>query len=313
MGKRKGSLLLVLLCMASLLAACGQGNGSANPGEEPTAVKIIDKGRLIQKEAGSWLITAYVEKEENAYIDAYWFTMNEQTVLENSSGQSVSPDNIPVGAQLDAWHTGEVRESYPAQTDAAKIVVFEETQAVQDDMISESEAVQAALHSSSGSTFARAVKNAALDADKGIWSVELAEHETADQPAVVQIDARTGKLITAPVAVNEAFRVFSPEPGTESGPSFTVEGEARVFEAAFSWTLEDGHNILAEGHEMADMGAPEWGRFQFEVSYEKASQPNMMLILFVHSAKDGSTENELIIPLKVPEELIQYSTDTVLQ
>jgi hypothetical protein len=292
--------------MASLLAACGQGGGSADPNGEATAIKVIDKGRLIQKEAGSWLITAYVEKEENAYIDAYWFTLNEQTVLENSRGESVSPDTIPVGAQLEAWHSGEVRESYPAQTDAAKIVLLEETQDVPDGMISESEAVQAALQSGSGSTFARAIKNAVLDAEKGCWSVELAEHETADQPVIVQIDARTGKPVPVPVAENEAFRVFSPEPGTESGQTFTVEGEARVFEAAFSWTLEDGHNILAEGHEMAESGAPEWGRFQFDVSYEKASQSNMMLILYVHSAKDGSTEHELVIPLKVPEELIQY-------
>ncbi|RCW48383.1 Gmad2 immunoglobulin-like domain-containing protein [Paenibacillus prosopidis] len=309
MRKRKGFLFLVLMCMVSLLVACGQSSGSAEPNEETTAVKVIDKGRLIQKEAGTWLITAYIEKEGNAYIDAYWFTLTEQTVLENGSGERISPDTIPVGAQLEAWHSGEVRESYPAQTDAAKIVLFEETQDVPDGMISESEAVQAALQARSGSTFARAVKNAALDTENGYWSVELAEHMTADQPATVKIDARTGMPVPVPVAENKAFRVFSPEPGTESGHTFTVEGEARVFEAAFSWTLEDGHNILAEGHEMAEMGAPEWGRFQFDVSYEKASQSNIMLILFVHSAKDGSTEHELVIPLKVPEELIQYTPE----
>jgi len=309
MRKRKGFLLLVLLCMASLLAACGQDSSSADPNEEITAVKLIDKGRLIQKEEDRWLITAYIEKEENAYIDAYWFTLTEQTVLKNSSGESMSPDTIPVGAQLEAWHSGEVRETYPAQTDAAKIVLFEDTQVVPDGMVSQSEAVHAALQSRSGSTSARAVKNAVLDAEKGYWNVELAEHETPDQLVIVPIDARTGKPVPVPVAENEAFRVFSPEPGTESGPSFTVEGEARVYEAAFSWTLEDGHKILAEGHEMAGMGAPEWGRFHFDITYEKASQSNITLILFVYSAKDGSIEHELVIPLKVPEELIQISAE----
>lgn len=112
-----------------------------------------------------------------------------------------------------------------------------------------------------------------------------------------------------PVAENDAFRVYTPRPDEELGPVFPVEGEARVFEAAFSWHLEDGHTILDEGHVTAEEGAPGWGRFQFEVSYKHASQPNMMLVLYVHSAKDGSIEKQLIIPLKVPKELIKYSTD----
>lgn len=53
-------------------------------------------------------------------------------------------------------------------------------------------------------------------------------------------------------------------------------------------------------------GAPAWGRFRFNVSYEKALQPNMILILLIHSAKDGSVEHELIVPLKVPDERIDY-------
>ena len=28
-----------------------------------------------------------------------------------------------------------------------------------------------------------------------------------------------------------------------------------------SYSLEDGHEILAEGHVMASKGAPEWGKF----------------------------------------------------
>ncbi len=60
---------------------------------------------------------------------------------------------------------------------------------------------------------------------------------------------------------------------------------------------------------MAEEGAPAWGRFHFDVSYEKASQPNMMLILYIHSAKDGGAGHELIVPLKVPEERINYTVE----
>ncbi|WP_372814255.1 Gmad2 immunoglobulin-like domain-containing protein [Paenibacillus sp.] len=270
---------------------------------------MVDKGSIIQKEGSRWLITAYVEKNGAPYIDAFWFTVNERTVLQNSGGRNVSPESMPVGAQVEAWHAGAVKESYPAQTVAAKIIMHDHTKEVPEGMIGQTDAVQAALQSQTGPTAAWAVKTASLDAENGYWNVELVQHETVDQPVTIQIDARSGQTVPIPVAANDAFRVFSPLPGTKVGPTFTVEGEARVFEAAFSWTLEDGHTILAEGHEMAEEGAPAWGRFHFDVSYEKASQPNMMLILYIHSAKDGGAGHELIVPLKVPEERINYTVE----
>lgn len=318
MRKQKGFLFLALIGVAALLmASCGQNGGPAdspaNPGSgqepEPSAVKAIDKGTVIQKEGNRLLITAYVEKNGAPYIDAYWFTVNEQTVFQDSGGKNVPRENISVGTQVQAWHTGAVEESYPAQTGAAKIILYKDTEQVPEGMIDRTKAVQSALQSQTGSTAAWAVKNALLDAENGYWNVELVKHEAADQPITVQIDARSGQPVPAPVAENEVFRVHSPKPGTEAGPSFTVEGEARVFEAAFSWKLEDGHTILAEGHEMADGGAPEWGNFRFNISYDKASQADITLILFVYSAKDGSVEHELIVPLKAPEKLIDYTVE----
>lgn len=310
MRKQNGFLFLALICTAALLASCSNGSGSVDPAEsqgpkpEPSAVKIIDNGTIIQKEENRWLITAYVEKNGTPSIDAFWFTVNEQTVFQNSGGQNVQPGNISIGTQVEAWHTGAVKESYPAQTVAAKIIVHDDTQKVPENMIGRTDAVQAALRSQTGPTAAWAVKKSSLHAENGYWNVELVKHETADQPVTVRIDALSGQTVPIPVAENVAFRLFSPVPGTEAGPAFIVEGEARVFEAAFSWRLEDGHTILAEGHEMANGGAPAWGRFRFNVSYGKASQPNIRLVLFVYSAKDGSVENELFVPLKVPKDRI---------
>ncbi|QYR21958.1 Gmad2 immunoglobulin-like domain-containing protein [Paenibacillus sp. sptzw28] len=108
------------------------------------------------------------------------------------------------------------------------------------------------------------------------------------------------------VAENKAFRVYSPAPNSEIDGPFVVKGQARVFEAAFSYSFEDGHNILAEGHTMADMGAPEWGNFEFTVTFkEQPTSPTGVLTIFEISAEDGRPINVLHIPLKFDKKLLK--------
>lgn len=80
--------------------------------------------------------------------------------------------------------------------------------------------------------------------------------------------------------------------------TFEIKGQARVFEGVFQYVVEDGHNELTEGTVNTSAGAPEWGDFTHTVKVKKA-EPNstLMLILFEVSAKDGSRQHELIIPL----------------
>ena len=79
---------------------------------------------------------------------------------------------------------------------------------------------------------------------------------------------------------------------------FKISGEAQVFEATISWKIEDGHNVLKEGHETTDAGAPEWGRFEFTVTAEKERENStLVLILYEASAKDGSHQHELPLML----------------
>jgi hypothetical protein len=104
---------------------------------------------------------------------------------------------------------------------------------------------------------------------------------------------------------NEAFKIFEPAPNTDVGTTFKVRGRARVFEAAFSYKFEDGHNVLAEGHVKADAGAPEWGEFEFIVKSENATNPTGALIIYEASAKNGSPTNQLMIPLKFKTEAIE--------
>ena len=111
--------------------------------------------------------------------------------------------------------------------------------------------------------------------------------------------SESGDVVPPVVAENDAFRVFEPAPDSIVGNEFVVRGEARVFEATFQYEFEDGHDILDQGTIMASHGAPEWGEFEFTVSFDDVFFDTGILILFQYSAKDGSRVNELFIPLKV--------------
>lgn len=80
--------------------------------------------------------------------------------------------------------------------------------------------------------------------------------------------------------------------------SFVVSGKGQIFEASFSWVVEDGHNELLKGFEMTDAGAPEWGNFKFDLSVQKERENSTLtLILFESSAMDGSRQHELPLVL----------------
>ena len=84
-----------------------------------------------------------------------------------------------------------------------------------------------------------------------------------------------------------------------TGPNqFQVQGKGQIFEASFNWIVEDGHEELKKGYATTDAGAPEWGNFKFNLEVEK-KRPNskLTLVLFESSAKDGSRQYELPIPL----------------
>ena len=103
---------------------------------------------------------------------------------------------------------------------------------------------------------------------------------------------------TAPVAVyaNERFKDVTLERTGEH--EFLVQGRAQIFEASFSWVVEDGHDELKQGHEMTDAGAPEWGKFKFTIDVRKP-RPNstLTLILFESSPEDGSRQHQLPVVL----------------
>lgn len=105
---------------------------------------------------------------------------------------------------------------------------------------------------------------------------------------------------------NEAFRVTQPQASDVIGMSLKVAGEARVYEGNFHYTIEDGHNILAEGTGKTEKGAPEWSPFELQIQLEQPpSSPHGMLILYEKSAKDGTPVNQLNVPLTFDEKIVK--------
>jgi hypothetical protein len=122
------------------------------------------------------------------------------------------------------------------------------------------------------------------------------EPEQSNEPTAEEEPKQESLLLE-----NDAFKITSPTPNQKINGSFTVEGKARVFEASFQYRLEDGHNVLAEGFTMAGEGAPAWGDFKVEITYEGATSPSAVLVIYEASAKDGTPQNELFIPLQIED------------
>lgn len=96
---------------------------------------------------------------------------------------------------------------------------------------------------------------------------------------------------------NERFMEVTVEKIAEN--KFQVKGEAQIFEANFSWIVEDGHNELKSGFEQTDAGAPAWGKFDFSFEVSKSDKnTTLTLVLFETSAEDGSPQYQLPIPLQ---------------
>ncbi len=81
--------------------------------------------------------------------------------------------------------------------------------------------------------------------------------------------------------------------------NYRITGKAQVFEATFSWVVEDGHNELASGFDMTDAGAPEFGNFDFTVNVTKQRENSTLhLVLFESSPEDGRRTYELPVLLE---------------
>lgn len=120
-----------------------------------------------------------------------------------------------------------------------------------------------------------------------------------DTTKTVNTDTQNPKPDPGPqpkVYANKRFKDVTVERVGEN--KFRIRGKGQIFEASFSWVIEDGHEELKKGYEMTDAGAPEWGNFDFTVeAVKKRPNSTLHLVIYEVSAKDGSRQYELPIKL----------------
>jgi germination protein M len=79
-----------------------------------------------------------------------------------------------------------------------------------------------------------------------------------------------------------------------------VTGTANTFEANFAYELKDsGGRVIAKDFVTATSGTGTRGTFELEVPYEVPEDGDGTLVVFEHSAKDGSRMNVIEIPLRL--------------
>lgn len=296
--------ILGILAVMMVATACASTANNELDERDDDMQLVFEQGTIISiSDSGDrWLVTQYDENDGKIRIDAISFRITEQTIFENADGKPLTASDFYVGQQVKAWAKGEIAESFPEQGTAGKIELL--PPGLTTTPISKVKAIQLALHSDT-SAVTYALKAVNLNEATGEWLVEFVDIMRRERISKFYVDADNGDVVREAVAENEVFRIFTPVPQEEAPQIFLVTGEARVYEATFEWMLEDGHNILASGIVTADQAAPEWGKFEFEVSYDNASNPTLSLIFHVSSAENGEIEHQLIIPLKTPEGLIE--------
>ena len=106
-----------------------------------------------------------------------------------------------------------------------------------------------------------------------------------------------------PRATSDRIAVTAPKPGAiaNSGADLTVTGSARVFEANVVWrVLDSTGKAVANGHFLASLGSsPVWGTFNTKIAMPANVRGNLTLELYEASARDGSAQGVVQIPLSV--------------
>lgn len=124
--------LSAVLAVSLVAPGCTGGPGDPDtpgalnvsvPGE---AASII--GEVMQVEAGSGATRLLVEQipTRSAGYPIAWVSVSSRTrILVRSAGQTSrgSIADLAAGADVQAWFTGAVRESWPVQADAATLLV----------------------------------------------------------------------------------------------------------------------------------------------------------------------------------------------
>lgn len=107
-------------------------------------------------------------------------------------------------------------------------------------------------------------------------------------------------------ATDPAIVVSAPRPGAVVSSPLTVAGQARVFEAVVSVALlgpggdlASGRGVIARTSTMAAAGAPAMAAFSASLPFDISAPTDACLLVYEASARDGSPQNVVQIPLRL--------------
>ena len=128
MRRLRSAAAALVLGLAAACSAPGdpEGGGSLNLGVPREGADII--GEVTQAEVSGEVTRLLVEQvptRSAGYPIAWVFVTPATRILVRSGGQTTrgTAADLAVGASIQAWFTGPVRESYPVQADAGTILV----------------------------------------------------------------------------------------------------------------------------------------------------------------------------------------------
>lgn len=140
-----------------------------------------------------------------------------------------------------------------------------------------------------------------------VWTATAAAQQTV--PVRVEIVGGRGVFATTPAgnysrpASPESYNdlvpiwVDTPISGATVASPVTVQGEACVFEAQFSWELLQGTTVVKSGNARATSGCPDRGSYVIELG--KLAGGAYTIRLWEVSMKDGSVAYETRVPFTV--------------
>lgn len=114
-----------------------------------------------------------------------------------------------------------------------------------------------------------------------------------------------GRLVSSAVSRGDyldfaaAITLEGPVYGGEASDPLRATGFAAVFEASFQYALTDANGlIIEEGVAMTSNGMG-WGEFDFTIDYEVDREQVGSLVVWAHSAEDGSRIDIREYPVKL--------------
>ncbi|MDR0269360.1 Gmad2 immunoglobulin-like domain-containing protein [Paenibacillus sp.] len=122
-----------------------------------------------------------------------------------------------------------------------------------------------------------------------------------------EVDQATGNIVNnksielkkeALVNANKVFRDVQP---TSPMVTFTVKGEASLFEGTYQYAVKQDGKTLTKGYGTASVGGPEWGTFSQQVSIPMnkfQSNKPLTFELYEIDQATGNEINKLVMPIQ---------------